>query len=701
MPRFTLHVPKRNEEDLGNVLDTRYVNVAGDTDITGSLIPNADSAIDLGSSTKLWANIYTDNLYVHSGVYLTETAGAVTGVTVQHASSANYIAFVVSTDPVRIIPWGESSGNTLDISGHLTPVSDSSKTLGNTARYWLSTYTDKLYLNSTAILDGATAGVAKLNGGLLVEPDIDTLTALVVNDTDSNNVLTVDTINNRVATNELRALSASGLKLYEDGGSGIFVQDSTGNVGVGTTGPGAKLDLQGDMNVDASLVLGSGTTTAAMNFNVDFSGGSSLPNVAAQLFTLSTQNAVSNTHQVYGTNSTINDTGANYIYDVHGVYSRYNFNTATNRRSATSNNVQLKLDGNGTITDLIGLKVSAYSYNSVTGSATNMRMIDVVAEKYQGNFTAGTYYGISHRDKYGSLDPFATVGNRYFLYSEYGESQLRAGSATEKVLTLRGATSQTANLTEWQNSGGTALTVVDKDGNVGIGTTAPGQALTVYGAGGTGIGNVAQFITDGSSSARNAVNITDTQNAWGLILSKNSSGVSISNYHGPDWAHIINVDNAPLVLGANNTGHMWITGGGNVGIGTTTPASKLEVNGGVNIGGTGAIADNNLYVESNCSALTFTDRTPFYEGNALEEIKGIKSIDVDGKKEIDHSTLPTFARKKLTMGIPTEIIDEKTKEKTTELVEEVRTERDLGAMISILTVAIQELNSRIEILEVK
>ena len=248
MPRFTLHVPKRNEEDLGNVLDTRYVNVAGDTDITGSLIPNADSAIDLGSSTKLWANIYTDNLYVHSGVYLTETAGAVTGVTVQHASSANYIAFVVSTDPVRIIPWGESSGNTLDISGHLTPVSDSSKTLGNTARYWLSTYTDKLYLNSTAILDGATAGVAKLNGGLLVEPDIDTLTALVVNDTDSNNVLTVDTINNRVGVDELRALSASGLKLYEDGGKGIFVQNSTGNVGIGTTAPGSILHVWRNAN---------------------------------------------------------------------------------------------------------------------------------------------------------------------------------------------------------------------------------------------------------------------------------------------------------------------------------------------------------------------------------------------------------------------------------------------------------------------
>jgi hypothetical protein len=36
---------------------------------------------------------------------------------------------------------------------------------------------------------------------------------------------------------------------------------------------------------------------------------------------------------------------------------------------------------------------------------------------------------------------------------------------------------QTANLTEWKNSAGTVLDVVDKSGNVGIGVTAPTAAL--------------------------------------------------------------------------------------------------------------------------------------------------------------------------------------------------------------------------------
>lgn len=72
--------------------------------------------------------------------------------------------------------------------------------------------------------------------------------------------------------------------------------------------------------------------------------------------------------------------------------------------------------------------------------------------------------------------------------------------------------------------------------------------------------------------------------------------------------------------------------------------------------------NGDTWVAADMSALTFTDRTPFYEGDALDELSKIKGIN----GQIDHTTLPVFAKKE--------------------------DRRDLGAMISMLTVAVQQLN---------
>jgi hypothetical protein len=97
-----------------------------------------------------------------------------------------------------------------------------------------------------------------------------------------------------------------------------------------------------------------------------------------------------------------------------------------------------------------------------------------------------------------------------------------------------------------------------------------------------------------------------------------------------------------------------------------------------------------IYVIGTCSALVFTDRTPAYEGaDAVSDLKKIKSKN--GK--IDHSTLPEFAQKKVQ-------VDQIGKEGD-EDYEPAREEdgRDLGAMISILVKAVQELSAEIEALK--
>lgn len=136
-------------------------------------------------------------------------------------------------------------------------------------------------------------------------------------------------------------------------------------------------------------------------------------------------------------------------------------------------------------------------------------------------------------------------------------------------------------------------------------------------------------------------------------------------------------------------------------IGATSPigSEKLRVNG-------------QIYSDDNISALTFTDRTPYYDGDAVSDIAKIKGKD----GEIDHNTLPVFAQKKLIRNVyEDQLITqirpvEGSKNAETEeyqIMESVKigeTEeiaRDLGAMISIIVVALQQLTNRIQALETR
>jgi hypothetical protein len=74
----------------------------------------------------------------------------------------------------------------------------------------------------------------------------------------------------------------------------------------------------------------------------------------------------------------------------------------------------------------------------------------------------------------------ANYGGRFISNSSGGISLMAtAGNAATKGLVVKAAASQTGNLAEFQDSSGTALTVVSSAGRVGIGTNAPGYPLDV------------------------------------------------------------------------------------------------------------------------------------------------------------------------------------------------------------------------------
>jgi len=89
-------------------------------------------------------------------------------------------------------------------------------------------------------------------------------------------------------------------------------------------------------------------------------------------------------------------------------------------------------------------------------------------------------------------------------------------------------------------------------GNVGIGTTDPGRLLTVF-----------------ASSGAPAIQVTtESGSSTGLTLQSDASNRYVWSYGG-----------YPLLLGTNGSEKLRITSGGDVGIGTTSPGTKLEVSG--------------------------------------------------------------------------------------------------------------------------
>ncbi|RDC63889.1 autotransporter outer membrane beta-barrel domain-containing protein [Adhaeribacter pallidiroseus] len=180
-----------------------------------------------------------------------------------------------------------------------------------------------------------------------------------------------------------------------------------------------------------------------------------------------------------------------------------------------------------------------------------------------GSFHATVIYGDRQAGGFPGFIPSTTYPNRSVVISSSRIASI--------PLSIQGASaSQTANLTEWLNSAGTAINVVNNAGNLGLGVIAPTQKLDVAGnfkLTGAFMPNDQPGTTGYvlQSAGANAAPVWADLSVATSALSWTLGGNNLSGIR-----NLGTTTNFDLPLITNNTEKMRISATGNIGVGATT-----------------------------------------------------------------------------------------------------------------------------------
>lgn len=173
---------------------------------------------------------------------------------------------------------------------------------------------------------------------------------------------------------------------------------------------------------------------------------------------------------------------------------------------------------------------------------------------------------------------------------EWGTASSGSGTVTSvaatvpSLLSISGSPITTSGTLAITYSG-TALPVA----NGGTGLTTLTAGYIPYGAGTSAFGSSANLFWD-SANSRLGIGTTSPTSKLNVLdgdvrITASGLGNTLFSFNGTTANITVNSSSAPLVFSTNSTEQMRITSAGNLGLGTASPAYKLDVNGTLNASG--------------------------------------------------------------------------------------------------------------------
>jgi hypothetical protein len=471
---------------------------------------------------------FTDKLGVGttSLTYKAEVAGAIGNYWDGSAFTGTPLALAISNttaggyDPVLLYRQADSGGTT-KLAGGIGLVGRSSWTAGNNGTqvsdmYFLVRNDSGGITERMRISSGGSLGINTTFSGINTASQL-TIKASV---TDGNQIYIVQSNDDRGWRFKAKTDGHFYLQsAYSSGNSdNLMIQYDTGNVGIGTTSPGAKLHINGS-------TLQFRITGNSNTFSTYAWGGGI--------------NIYSTENMYFGRDASTNNKF--YFQNTAGTSTTMYVNTATG-------NVGLGTEGPGSKLTIYEGDIRLYKNHIISDSATWKANI---------NFT----------------DEVDRLGARIT-----GERTAWDGAPMGLGFDTGGVGTVTRRMT------------ITSGGSVGIGTTSPSSLLHVSGSGGRlvrieGPSNQDNYLSIFSGGIEMFID-ADTTNSSGIVGTQ-------SNHN--------------LILRTNGTNKVWVTTGGNVGIGSTSPVARLDV-----ISSTASTTAPTLYLSQNAAFGQISALDPFH-----------------------------------------------------------------------------------------